>query len=54
MVAAEGRQLSRAVYLHYTCGPFCAGVAQSVERLTRNEEVGGSIPLAGTIFLPPC
>ena len=25
-----------------------AGVAQSVEQLTRNEKVGGSIPLSGT------
>ena len=27
-----------------------AGVAQSVEQLIRNQQVGGSIPLAGTIF----
>lgn len=27
----------------------CAGVAQSVEQFTRNEKVGGSIPLSGTI-----
>ena len=26
-----------------------AGVAQSVEQLIRNEKVGGSIPLTGTI-----
>ena len=26
----------------------CAGVAQSVEQFTRNEKVGGSIPLSGT------
>lgn len=26
-----------------------AGVAQSVEQLIRNEKVGGSIPLSGTI-----
>ena len=26
-----------------------AGIAQSVEQLTRNEKVGGSIPLSGTI-----
>ena len=26
---------------------FQAGVAQSVEQLTRNEKVGGSIPLSG-------
>ena len=29
--------------------PWCAGVAQSVEQFTRNEKVGGSIPLSGTI-----
>ncbi len=28
-----------------------AGIAQLVERFTRNEDVGGSIPLSGTIFL---
>ena len=27
-----------------------AGIAQSVEQLIRNEKVGGSIPLSGTIF----
>lgn len=27
-----------------------AGIAQSVEQLTRNEKVGGSIPLSGTIL----
>jgi hypothetical protein len=27
----------------------CAGIAQSVEQLIRNEKVGGSIPLSGTI-----
>ncbi len=29
---------------------FLAGVAQLVEQLTRNEKVGGSIPLSGTIL----
>lgn len=28
-----------------------AGVAQLVEQLIRNQEVGGSIPLFGTIFI---
>ena len=30
----------------------CAGVAQLVEHLTCNEDVGGSIPLASSIELP--
>ena len=32
-----------------SCSWLFAGVAQSVEQLTRNEKVGGSIPLSGTI-----
>lgn len=28
---------------------ICAGIAQSVEQLIRNEKVVGSIPISGTI-----
>lgn len=30
---------------------FKAGIAQQVERLTCNEDVTGSIPVSGSIFL---
>ena len=33
----------------YTPHPFCAGIAQLVERVIRNDEVVGSIPISGTI-----
>ena len=33
--------------------PLQASVAQSVEQLIRNQQVGGSIPLAGSIHLLP-
>ena len=34
--------------------PLCAGIAQSVERFTRNEEVRGSIPRSSSSkILPP-
>ena len=36
------------VYKHFQG----ANVAQSVEQLTRNEQVIGSIPIIGSIFLP--
>ncbi len=34
----------------YNPQPFCAGIAQLVERVIRNDEVVGSIPISGTIF----
>ena len=36
--------------IFYTAA-LSAGIAQSVEQLTRNEKVGGSIPLSGTSFV---
>lgn len=35
----------------YTNACECAGVAQSVEQLTCNQQVVGSIPIASSIFL---
>ena len=32
---------------------FCAGVAQSVEHITRNEGVGGSIPPSSSMYFSP-
>ena len=44
-------RLRRKVRLAVLYSPAAiAGVAQSVEQLTRNEKVGGSIPLSGTMF----
>src|SRR5690606_1935362 len=34
----------------YTPQPVCAGIAQLVERVIRNDEVVGSIPISGTIL----
>jgi hypothetical protein len=36
----------------YTPQPLCAGIAQLVERVIRNDEVVGSIPISGTNPFP--
>src|SRR5690606_41103618 len=42
------RYLVRSGTAVYTPQPFCAGIAQLVERVIRNDEVVGSIPISGT------
>ena len=42
-----------AVWYNPRALPANAGVAQMVERLIRNQQVSGSIPLVGSILLRP-
>ena len=51
ILTTKFRKLKNAAWLFLCYNQFIATVAQLAEQLIRNEQVAGSIPVGGSIFL---